>query len=189
MKRLVTVIICLGSLLVVTACTTAYTGVTPSSPTDATREAGIRASRLCFLNDTTKTIAMVKEWGTFNTGDHHPDPEGPLPPGKTWCTNGFDSGGKNPEITDATAQLIFNSDGTDAIAWGVFNSWLYSPKIFWDYANTNLSYLTYHHQADTGWEFDLTFPYDSSGLRQHDYHVRRLDDSEFFIEWLVTIRS
>jgi hypothetical protein len=184
MKRLVTVIICLGSLLVVTACTTGDVAVAPSSSSSTTREATIRASRLCFLNDTKTTIARVEEWGTFVTGDHHPDPAGPLPPGKTWCTNGYNSVKDDVNTYDVSAKLKFSNDDSDVSTWEVMNPWFGSPRITWGSTQPH-----HTHYADLEWEFDLTFPDDSSGLRQHDYHIRRLDDSEFFAEWLVTIRS
>ena len=173
--------IALASAGLLTGCAIPASEPVASTET-ASREASLLASRLCILNDTTKTLPMVREFGPFENSDHHPDPEGPLKPGKTWCTNGYNStsGFYN---ADATAEILFTEDGSDQIAFGVINPWMYYPIIYWGSGPQGFS-----NDWDTehAWERDLTYP--DKSQPQHSYHIRRLDDSEFFKEWLVTVR-
>ena len=158
-------------------------GSADSVPTPA-REASARGSRLCILNDTVKTIPMIRERGPFINGDHHPDPFGPLAPGATWCTNGYSSFNAD-WIQDATADILFTPDGSDHVYWGVDNSWALPAEISW--GRERFGFLNHFAPEGSVWEVDLTYPQDA--LVEHRYHVRRLDDTEFFKEWLVTVRS
>jgi hypothetical protein len=154
------------------------------SPTTPEREAGILGSRLCILNDTGKTIPMIRERGPFKNADHHADPAGPLAPGATWCTNGYNSFNAD-WIQDATADILFTADGSDHVFWGVDNSWAAPAEISW--GRELYGFLNHFSPEGIEWETDLTYPQDA--LVEHRYHIRRLDDSEFFKEWLVTVRS
>jgi hypothetical protein len=160
------------------------------STTNPAREAGVLASRLCILNDTGKTIPMIRELGPYVNGDHHPDPEGPLAPGATWCTNGYDSYSDSVRLKhalDVTAQILFTADGKDRSNWGASNESIGSPLVIFDTGVQSDPFLTRRlFSTDFQWETDVTMPQYSQP--NHDYHIRRLDDSEFFKEWLITVR-
>ena len=155
-----------------------------ASSTTALREASIRGSRLCILNETGKTIPLIRERGPFINGNHHPDPEGPLAPEATWCTNGYNSFNADWG-QDATADILFTADGSDHAYWAVSNPWLGAPQISW--GREIYGYLNHYEPTGSSWEVDLTYPEDA--LVEHHYHIRRLDDSEFFKEWLLTVRD
>ena len=157
------------------------------------REAGAyRASHLCVLNGTDKTILSVGEFEMTRTGETRPDATGPLEPGATWCTNGYnaftDSSG---ETMDASVEIMFAESGGDFTRFAVSNPGNGYPFIqfgqqTWDWTFTPGTY-------DAPWEMDTTIPdqgpiYTKTGPA-HDYHVRRLDDTPNFKEWLVTVRS
>ena len=181
MSRAGTAIILVSIISVlVTGCSAS--GSADSVPTPA-REASSRGSRLCILNDTAKTIPMIRERGPFINGDHHPDPFGPLAPGATWCTNGYSSFNAD-WIQDATADILFTPDGSDHVYWGVDNSWASPAEISW--GRERFGFLNHFAPEGSVWEVDLIYPQDA--LVEHRYHVRRLDDTEFFKEWLVTVR-
>ena len=174
--------------VLVAGCSSAGSADSTTSPS---REAGVLASRMCILNDTGKTIPMIRELGPYINGDHHPDPEGPLAPGATWCTNGYDSYSNSVRIKhalDVTAQILFTSDGKDRANWGASNESIGSPFVIFDAGVESDPFLT-RRIFDTGfvWETNVTMPLYSQP--NHDYHIRRLDDSEFFKEWLITVRS
>jgi len=143
----------------------------------------IRGSRLCIVNATTNTFPLVRELGPFINGDHNPDPEGPLKPGATWCTTGYNSYSVGIFTQDATAEILFSEDGSDQVVWGVDNSWFFYPIISWGRGAQGFSA---YEDTEHAWEWDLTYPKDSGP--QHDYHIRRLDDSENYIEWQLTVR-
>jgi hypothetical protein len=168
------------SLVLLTGC--AASSVSFMAPS-STREASIRASRLCIVNATTSAFPMVREFGPFQNGDHHPDPEGPLKPGATWCTSGYNSYSEDNEPQDATAEILFTTDGSDEVVWGVDNSWYFYPIISW---GTRAKAFEKFQDTEHTWEWDLTYPKDSQP--NHDYHIRRLDDSENNIEWQITVR-
>lgn len=70
------------------------------------------------------------------------------------------------------------------------SNWVLSPPIMF-YGQQKLS-RSFQPGSDP-WEKDITMPDPLSSLSQtepsHDYHLRRLRDSEFFKEWLITVRS
>jgi hypothetical protein len=146
------------------------------------RQARVLGSELCILNDTPKTIHWVGELGPYKTGDHHPDAAGPLAPGAKWCTNGYNA--YSSEI-DVAAQIIFTQDGSDRSNWGAFNGWFGGQILRYSVGDQDL-FSHGSFEAIWTWETDVTRPEFSQP--NHDYHLRRLDDTEFFKEWLVTVR-
>ncbi len=177
--------IALAAAGLLTGCATPASDSAVSTETTA-REAGIRGSRLCILNETTKTFPLVRERGPFDNGDHQADPEGPLAPGETWCTSGYDSYSAD-DRQDATAEIQFTADGSEQVYWGVLNPWLLDPMISWGWQKGGGFVHEYDTEDGNPWETDVVFPKNSEP--RHDYHIRRLDDTEFFKEWLVTVRS
>lgn len=162
-------------------------GPPSSQPSNSiSREASPRGSQLCILNGTDKTIPMVREMGPFRSGDHHPDPAGPLAPGAKWCTNGY-NGVTWPDM-DVAAQILFDENGTDRSNWGAYNPWAGDAGIKWGNGDEDsLTQFIISFTPQISWETDATFPENTQP--NHDYHIRRLDDTEFFKEWLVTVRS
>jgi hypothetical protein len=182
------VLIAVSSL---TAC--ASDGASLAPATEATdREAGAyRASHLCVLNGTDKTIMSVGEYGDMErTGETHPDPTGPLAPGATWCTNGYNSfRDYNGTVVDASVQITFANTDNDYVRFLVNN-----PRD--GYPDMWLGQEEWHRWFQPGplgddWEIDVTYPNENttSTSPKHDYHLRRLDDTTNFKEWLVTVRS
>jgi len=157
-----------------------------SSPS---REAGLRGSRLCIVNGTTQTIPMVRERGPFVNGDHHPNPEGPLAPEATWCTAGYNSWTDNGLTKDIGAEILYQSDGSDRVFWAALNSAIAAPVIQWAQIATpdDVDNLGWRIQTFYGWEEDLTYPL-GRDTPSHDYHIRRLNDSEYYKEYVVTVR-
>ncbi len=176
--------IALASAGLLTGCATPASEPVASTET-ASREAGLRGSRLCILNETTKTFPLVRERGPFDNGDHQADPPGPLAPGKTWCTSGYNSYSADGDY-DATAEIQFTRDGSEQVYWGVLNMWLGDPMISWGSALGGGFVQKYDTSDGNLWEIDRVYP--KNAQPNHDYHIRRLDDSEFFKEWLVTVR-
>jgi len=156
--------------------------VSSTGSTSVSREARVLGSELCILNDTPKTIHWVGELGPYKNDDHHPDAAGPLAPGAKWCTNGYNSYAHG---LDVAAQIIFTRDGSDKSSWGADNNWFGQQLIRYTYANGDVGSGT-TFEAIWSWEMDVTLPEFSQP--NHDYHLRRLDDTEFFKEWLVTVR-
>ena len=158
---------------------------TSPSPSDtASREASARGSHLCILNETGKTLPMVREFGPFATGDHHPDPAGPLAPGATWCTHGYNSYTKQGRL-DVTAEILFTDDGSEKSHWAASNIWSEGASLVYDAESGDAAFNYRFTPAFSTWEADSTIP---KRQPNHEYHIRRLDDSEFFKEWLVTVR-
>ena len=153
-----------------------------TASTSVSREARVLGSELCILNDTPKTIHWVGELGPYKNGDHHPDAAGPLAPGAKWCTNGYNA--YTFEL-DVAAQIVFTRDGSDKSSWGADNNWFGQQLVRYTYANGDVGIGT-TFEALWSWERDVTLPEFSQP--NHDYHIRRLDDTEFFKEWLVTVR-
>jgi hypothetical protein len=176
--------IALASAGLLTGCATPASEPVASTET-ASREAAPRGSRLCILNETKKTFPLVRERGPFDNGDHQADPPGPLAPGKTWCTSGYNSYSANGSF-DATAEIQFTRDGSEQVYWAVDNPWLTDPVISWGSALGGGFVSRYDTFDGNPWETDEVYPKDAQP--NHDYHIRRLDDSEFFKEWLVTVR-
>ena len=167
----------------------ASSGAEPTAHASASREAALRASHLCILNGTDKTIPMIRELEPFNNDDHHPDPAGPLAPGEKWCTNGYSSYGSNAtkNYFDVTAQILFAPGGSDLSNWGVNNDFLAWPAARYGTGEDSTPFPEENtFETRTSWETDVTLPKNST--HSHDYHIRRLDDTEFFKEWLITVR-
>jgi hypothetical protein len=166
-------------------------GSSSGSTEGSSREASAyRASRLCVLNDTDKTIMSVGEFDMKRTGESHPDPTGPLKPGATWCTNGYNSftSTSSDVYIDATVEIKFTETGDDFTRFTVANWSIASPIMF--YGQQKLD-GTFEPGTDP-WEVDVTYPAPDDSLSQtvpsHDFHLRRLDDTTNFKEWLVTVR-
>jgi hypothetical protein len=88
---------------------------------------------------------------------------------------------------DVTAQILFTADGTDRSNWGASNESIGSPLVIFDSGAQSDPFLTRRlFSTDVQWETDVTMPQYSQP--NHEYHIRRLDDSEFFKEWLITVR-
>jgi len=178
-----------GAILValLSGCATSPDLLAPSSP-GASREASILASRLCIINATDYVFPLVRERGPFKTGDHHPDPEGPLAPGGQWCTNGYNSWDGEGLYLDATAEILFTEDGSQQVYLGVYNSWIDPPRIV--FGKNPRGFGAYQAASFEGWETSILYPEIApKTYRKHDYLIQRLNDSEFFKEWRVTVRS
>ncbi len=167
-------------------------GGSSSGSTEGTsREASAyRASRLCVLNDTDKTIMSVGEFEMIRTGESHPDPTGPLEPGATWCTNGYNSF-KQDKLTspsDASVEIRFTDNYGDFMQFVVSNWPLTSPIMEFGRDKVDDAF----QPGPDPWEIDVTIPRANPVNQQvgpsHDYHLRRLDDTTYFIEWLITVR-
>jgi hypothetical protein len=185
-----------GALMIIAATSLAacssVSSVGDSSETATSREAGAyRASHLCVLNGTDKTIMSVGEYADMQrTGDTHPDPTGPLEPGATWCTNGYNSfKDYNGTVVDASVQITFANTENDYVRFLVNNPGDGYPDMW-------LGQDEWHRWFQPGangedWEIDVTYPNENttSTSPKHDYHLRRLDDTTNFKEWLVTVRS
>jgi hypothetical protein len=157
------------------------------------REAGAyRASHLCVLNGTDKTILSVGEFEMTRTGETHPDPTGSLKSGATWCTNGYNAFTDNFETTmDASVEIKFAESGGDFARFAVSNPGNGYPFI--QFGQQTWDWLFYPGRNYDPWEIDTTIPdpedsYSKTGPA-HDYHIRRLDDTPNFKEWLVTVKS
>ena len=184
-----------GALVVIAV--SSLTACASGRPTDGdqagttTREASAyRASHLCVLNGTDTTIMSIGEFGDMErTGDTHPDPTGPLAPGATWCTNGYESfKDYNGTVVDASVQITFANTEDDYVRFLVNN-----PRD--GYPDMWLGQEEWHRWFQPGplgdpWEIDVTYPNENttSTSPKHDYHLRRLDDTTNFKEWLVTVR-
>jgi hypothetical protein len=142
------------------------------------------------LNDTDKTIVSVGEFEMIRTGESHPDPTGPLEPGATWCTNGYNSFKQdiltNP--SDANVEIRFTNNYGDFMQFVVSNWALSSPIMEFGRDKIDDRFLP----GFDPWEIDVTIPTANPVNQQvgpsHDYHLRRLDDTTYFIEWLITVR-
>ena len=179
------------ALTTLSACASGGTSVAiPKN--EVSREAGAyRASHLCVLNGTDKTILSVGEFAMSRQGETHPDPTGPLEPGDTWCTNGYNSFTDSfGDTQDASVEIKFSETGGDFARFAVSNPGGGYPVIefgqeTWDW--------TFTPGSDSApWEMDTTIPdpnsvYSKTGPA-HDYHLRRLDDTPIFKEWLVTVK-
>jgi hypothetical protein len=187
--------VALGALTVISAASLAACasgGSTSGNQTaTTTREASAyRASHLCVLNDTDKTIMSVGEYEMTRTGESHPDPTGPLKPGATWCTNGYESFKYETNVSpyDANVEIKFAGTGGDFTRFLVSNWALTSPLMLFGQGTLNGDF----QPGPDPWEIDVTYP-DPNVLNpktgpSHDYHLRRLDDTPYFKEWLVTVR-
>ena len=175
--------VAVGVTIVLTGCSSSGSDSSPSTPL-ASRDASARGSHLCILNDTGKTLPMVREFGPFATGDHHPDPAGPLAPGATWCTHGYNSYTKQGRL-DVTAEILFTDDGSEKSHWAASNIWSEGASLVYDAESGDAAFNYRFTPAFSTWEVDSTIP---KRQPNHEYHIRRLDDSEFFKEWLVTVR-
>jgi hypothetical protein len=161
-----------------------------STESATTREASAyRASRLCVLNDTDTTIVSVGEFDMKRVGESHPDPTGPLEPGATWCTNGYNSFQLPPQSpSDANVEIRFTNNYGDFMQFLVSNWSLASPIMQYGRDMLNDKF----QPGPEAWEKDVTLPKASPVNQEdgptHDYHLRRLDDTTYFIEWLITVR-
>jgi hypothetical protein len=166
--------------LTLTGCATA--SVPTSTFSEALRVASLKGSELCILNETGKTIPLVQQLGDPDP-DSHPDAPGPVAPGGKWCSNGYNSYTDSFDIFDVTAQIFFTADRADEARWGAINKVVMPPVV--RYGNGGFS------DGFGGWwgnwETDVSLQRD--GYPNHDFHIRRLDDTEFFKEWLITVRS
>jgi hypothetical protein len=166
--------------LTLTGCATA--SVPTSTFSEALRVASLKGSELCILNETGKTIPLVQQLGDPDP-DSHPDAPGPVAPGGKWCSNGYNSYTDSFDIFDVTAQIFFTADRGDEARWGAINKVVMPPGV--RYGNGGFS------DGFGGWwgnwETDVSLQRD--GYPNHDFHIRRLDDTEFFKEWLITVRS
>lgn len=168
----------------------AATSLVACSPGASSRLASAyRASHLCVLNATDTTILSVGEFAMRRTGESHPDPTGPLEPGATWCTNGYNSfqyGTTSP--SDANVEIRFTDNYGDFMQFVVSNWEFTSPLM--EYGRNKID-DTFDPGPDP-WEIDVTIPKPNAANGQtgasHDYHLRRLDDTTYFIEWLITVR-
>ena len=177
-----------GAIAIVAATT-----LVACSAEETSREAGAyRASRLCVLNDTDKTIMSVGEYEMTRTGESNPDPTGPLKPGATWCTNGYNSFTDRDGLTwDASVEVKYAETGGDYTRFAVSNPGDGFPTMVYGQQVFDQGYLQPGYMGSP-WEYDDTVPEsDTSNPRtgpSHDYHLRRLDDTQYFKEWLVTVR-
>jgi hypothetical protein len=175
------------------ACTNNVSGpLSSDSSQNDDRQASSLASRLCVLNGTDKTFLNIGESDLFTrVSETHPDPSGSLEPGATWCTNGFNSIAlkRDGAVYDASVEITFTDAGDDFVSFWVLNRFIDPPQI--RAGRTSYDIFFFEPWGAGSWETDVTIP-DWSGeaaYLYHDYHVRRLDDSEYFKEWLVTVRS
>jgi hypothetical protein len=164
-----------------------------STESATTREASAyRASRLCVLNDTDKTIMSVGEFEMTRLDVTHPDPTGPLEPRATWCTNGYNSLQDVAKNTwDASVDIRFSNDPEDFGRFLVRNAGFDYPTMWSGQVNRIMLWSPGFLGAE--WERDLTIPvvFPDASLNDrptHDYHLRRLDDTPDFKEWLITVR-
>lgn len=179
------------ALTTLSACSSGgSSAITPKEEMD--REAGAyRASRLCVLNGTDKTILSVGEFEMSRKGETHPDPTGPLKPGATWCTNGYNSFTDSfGDTQDASVEIRFAESGGDFARFAVSNPGGGYPVM--EFGQETWDWLFTPGTEGMLWEEDITIPdpnsvYSKTGPA-HDYHLRRLDDTPLFKEWLVTVK-
>jgi len=164
-----------------------------STESATTREASAyRASRLCVLNDTDKTIMSVGEFEMTRLDVTHPDPTGPLAPGEMWCTDGYNALQDVARSTwDASVDIRFSNDPDDFARFLVRNAGFDYPTLWC--GQVHRAILWSPGFLGEVWERDLTIPLvrpDASlnDRPTHDFHLRRLDDTPNFKEWLVTVR-
>ena len=168
----------------------ASTTLVACSSGSTSREAGAyRASHLCVLNGTDTTIMSVGEFAMKRTGESHPDPTGPLEPGATWCTNGYNSFQFSTESpSDANVEIRFTDNYGDFMQFVVSNWELTSPMMEYGREQVEDSF----QPGPEPWEKDVTLPapnvLNPKTGPSHDYHLRRLDDTTNFKEWLITVR-
>jgi len=175
-----------------TACASGGpSGLTRIEP-ESREASAYRASHLCVLNRTDKTILSVGEFEMTRTGKTNPDPTGPLKPGATWCTNGYNSFIDNFETTvDASVEIRFAESGGDFARFAVSNPGNGYP--FLQYGQQTWDWLFIPGRDYGPWEIDITIPdvddtFSKTGPA-HEYHFRRLDDTPNFKEWLVTVKN
>ena len=169
----------------------ASTTLVACSSGSTSREAGAyRASHLCVLNDADTTIMSVGEFAMKRTGESHPDPTGPLKPGATWCTNGYNAFKEDAftSPSDANVEIRFTENYGDFMQFLVSNWALTSPIM--EYGREQVE--DRFQPGPEPWEKDVTLP-EPNVLNpktgpSHDYHLRRLDDTTNFKEWLITVR-
>ena len=173
-----------GSIAVLAATTL----VACSSGSTSREASAYRASHLCVLNGTDKTIMSVGEFEMTRTGESHPDPTGPLEPGATWCTNGYNSFRHGLSTYDASLEIRFSETEGDYSRFIVSNWDLTSPMM-------QFGQRAFDNDFQPGpepWEKDVTIPNPNAANGQtgpsHDYHLRRLDDTTYFKEWLISVR-
>ena len=177
-----------GAIAIVAATTL----VACSAEVTSREASAYRASRLCVLNDTDKTIMSVGEYEMTRTGESHPDPTGPLKPGATWCTNGYNSfEDGNGETQDASVEIKFSEAGGDFTRFAVNNPGSGYPTMV--YGQRTFDQVPFQPGfMNLPWETDVTVPdsntYNPRTGPSHDYHMRRLDDTPDFKEWLITVR-
>jgi hypothetical protein len=186
-----------GALTVISAASLAACASGSSTDADqlgtTTREASAyRASHLCVLNDTDKTIMSVGEYVMTRTGESHPDLTGPLKPGATWCTNGYNSfEDSNGDTQDASVEIKFSEAGGDFTRFAVNNPGSGYPKMVYGQRTFDQGSFMPGFMG-LPWETDDTVPdnhtYNPRTGPSHDYHMRRLNDTPDFKEWLVTVR-
>ena len=174
----------------------AVISVTPlaaCSSSGAPREASAyRASHMCVLNGTDKAIMSVGEYEMTRLDVTHPDPTGPLDPGDTWCTDGYNAFKNEAGSTwDASVDVRF-SDAPDDFARFLVRNGAFDYPTMWC-GQVNRVILWTPGFLGIEWERDVTIPAQGLGGVQtapvHDFHLRRLDDTPDYKEWLVTVRS
>ena len=157
------------------------TGESSSATPTETRKASVMGSRLCIENATTQTIPVIRERGPFVNDDHVADAEGPLRPGQWWCASGYNSYREDTR-KDATAEILFTSDGSDTAYWGVYNTLFDFPRIGWGKPPRGFLWSS---ELSVGETFELTYPDDSEP--KHNYSIKRVKDSSMFKELRLTI--
>ncbi|MFZ4506034.1 MAG: hypothetical protein ACOYNK_06765 [Microbacteriaceae bacterium] len=189
--------VALGALTVISVASLAACASGGSTDGDqagtTTREASAyRASHLCVLNDTDKTIMSVGEYEMTRTGESHPDPTGPLKPGATWCTDGYESFvGEDGVVQDASVEVRFNATNGDFARFAVRNPGGTYPIMVVGQEDWETLFF---QPGILGWvwETDITVPnpeeFNPKTGPSHDFHLRRLNDTPDFKEWLVTVR-
>jgi hypothetical protein len=178
-------VIAAGAIAIVAATTL----VACSAEVTSREASAYRASRLCVLKDTDKTIMSVGEYEMTRTGESHPDPTGPLEPGATWCTNGYNSFDLYPQNpSDANVEIRFTDNYGDFMQFLVNNWPLTSPIMQYGRDKIDGDF----QPGPDPWEVDVTLPKANPVEQEdgptHDSHLRRLDDTTYFIEWLITVR-
>jgi hypothetical protein len=180
------------ALTTLSACSPGGTSaITPKSEGDR-EAAAYRASRLCVLNGTDKTILSVGEFEMSRKGETHPDPAGPLEPGATWCTNGYNSfTDSDGDTQDANVEIKYSDFGGDFTRFAVSNPGGGYPTMVYGQRTFNTGYFQPGYMG-LPWEADDTVPDSNTANPEtgpsHDYHLRRLDDTPLFKEWLITVR-
>jgi hypothetical protein len=177
-----------GAIAIVAATTL----VACSAEVTSREASAYRASRLCVLNDTDKTIMSVGEYEMTRTGESHPDPTGPLKPDATWCTNGYNSfEDSNGDTQDASVEIKFSEAGGDFTRFAVNNPGSGYPTMVYGQRTFDQGYFQPGFM-NLPWEVDDTVPDSNTSNPRtgpsHDYHMRRLDDTPDFKEWLITVR-